>query len=488
MNPKQPLPPFDEVEDGLQDVCFDLLTDSPFYGNIISSINRELVRKEDKENQVECTQMEPLTLASVKLDVIYEMWATLTDPQKRERFKHEVLHFVFLHPWKDKPENVGLFYTACDISANMYCNDTLSFRKDYFSKLESKYNCSLDTKEGYLSIYDSLVNLYRKVPMSIKKKHGSNVQAYEDEIMKWQDKALRGEFFEKGTSNLTEAIVFLPQNTKGDTNASGMSSMIQGMKRGGASEDDIKNAIQNFLAQGSDPWQSVRDGTSESAAEDVVKRLLSDAKGRGDLPGGLESYVDILLTPPKIDWRQELRNFTKTSGHVRMGSTMTRRSKRYKTFPSGKIKRLQRVAVAIDTSGSMSDDEFNQAISEVAGALSSNCEVIVIQADCQVDHVEVYSRKLPPLDRVTRMGNGGTSFNDALLYVKTGGKLDKHSKFEQFGKVDGMVYITDGYAPAPELENYPRCKTLWLTTQKSVETMENEGFKGRILFVDCSDM
>ena len=47
--------------------------------------------------------------------------------------------------------------------------------------------------------------------------------------------------------------------------------------------------------------------------------------------------------------------------------------------------------------------------------------------------------------------------------------------------------MTDGYAPAPEFEDYPFCKVLWLTTQKSVQTMESEGFIGRIVFLDIND-
>lgn len=476
---------FDETDEEIQDVCFDLISSAAFYGHILTSINRALV---EDENQTEPTEMKTLGLSTVKLNMEYSLWEPLSKTQKRERLQHEVLHFVFLHPWKDKPKNVGLFYTACDISANMYCDDATSLRLENFNKLASRHNTTIDTSDGYVSIYNSLVDLFRVIPSNIMKKHNGVEKDYLAEFEKHQQNALKGNIFDPNTRDLNEAIAMYPQTSSGDANVSGLASLISSMKAGGQSDDQIAEAIQDFLSQNPDPWQAVADGTSSAAAEDLVKRILSDSKSRGDVPGGLAEYVEMILTPPKIDWKRELRNFTKRAGHVHSSSTMTRRSKRYGTFPSSKIKRLQKIAIAVDTSGSMSEDEFVQAISEVRGALTANCQVVVVQADCQVDDVQVYDKTLPNINRMQRFGNGGTSFDDALLYCKTGGKLDIHSKFPKIGRLDGVVYVTDGYAPAPAANNYPPCNVLWLTTQKSVDDMKREGFRGKIVFVDCNDM
>lgn len=472
---------FDDVAEEIQDICFELLRSSPFYGHIMGSINRELI---DSEELLEPTEIRSLGLSTIKLTINYKLWEPLTFSEKVNRLNHEVIHFIFLHPWIDKPKNIGLFYAACDISANMYNNDQNSLRKEFFDQLLARHGMTIDASDGWFSIYNSLVDLFIKVPSNILKKHKGDQAAFEAEMAIHQSNAAKGEFFDKGTKDLNEAIVMLPNTSTGHANLGGLLSMINSLKAGGASEEDIKNMIQAFIDKNEDPWKYVSDDTSSTAAEALVKRLLSDSKSRGDVPGGLSDYVDLMLSPPLIDWRKELRNFTKRAGHVEAGSTMTRRSKKYKTFPALKIRRLQRVALAIDTSGSMSDEEFNQGISEVRGALASNCQVIVIQADCVVDNVEIYNKKMPNLSRITRYGNGGTSFDDPLLYVKTGGKLDKHSEFPKVGPVDGMVYITDGYAPAPRLENYPRCKVLWLSTQRTVSDLESDGFLGKILKLD----
>jgi hypothetical protein len=465
---------FDEAGQEIQEVCFDLLRAAPFYGHVMGSINRSLVEGTD---QMEPAVLESLGLSTVKMTLSYELWEPLYSQEKINRMFH-----------KEEASNIGLFYTACDLSVNMYCDDKTALRLENFEKLCRRHGVKIDTDGGYFSIYNSLIDLFRAIPGNIMKKHNMKKEDYEAEMSMHQQNALKGEFFDPGTEDLNEAIAMLPKKSTGENNISGLNSLIQALKRGGASEEDIKNAIQNFMASDQDPWKAVADGTSSTAAEDLVKRLISETKDQGIVPGGLSEYVDLLLAPAKIDWRKECRDFTSRAGHVTLKTTMTRRSKRFGTFPASKIVRNQRIAIAIDTSGSMSDDEFQQAISEVRGALTSNCQVIIVQADCQVDNVEIHNRKLPNVSRVERFGNGGTSFDDALLYVKTGGQLDKYSEFPDIGNVDGMVYITDGYAPAPKRENYPRCNVLWLTTQKTVEEMRSEGFRGKILFLDCEDM
>ena len=117
---------FSETADQIQDVCFNLLTENPFYGHILSNINRQLV--DEPENQKEPTEMRTLGLSTVKMSLNYPLWEPLTTKEKENRMFHELLHFVFLHPWENKPNNLGLFYTACDLSVNQYCNDRTSLR------------------------------------------------------------------------------------------------------------------------------------------------------------------------------------------------------------------------------------------------------------------------------------------------------------------------------------------------------------------------
>lgn len=461
----------EKVQDGLQDVATKLLLNESFYGHIISGVNRKVV---DNPKQVECTELRSLGISSVTLDVAYHLWEPMTMENKMLRLKHDMIHYIFLHPWESKPNNIGLFYIACDLSANMYVNDSMSLSISNYQSLATKYGVTIETTEGWLSIYNSLIKLYNIVPQSTKV----------EDIPKWVEMAMKGDFFESDGINLKESIFFLPKGPSGDMNISGMGQSIDDMKSKGASDEDIQQFIEEQAAKPSDPWKEVSEGTSELGAKNLITTALKDAKARGDVPGNLSEYVDMFLSPPKLDWKRELRNFTSLMGNVIASTTMTRRSKRYGTFPSTKIRRTQRVAVCVDTSGSVSEEEFIAFMSELRGALAYNCEVIFIQADARVDKVDIYNKTLPEVARIERSGYGGTSFDDALLYVKTKGRLDDHKHLPNIEAVDGVIYFTDGYAPAPSRDNIPNKKLLWVTTQKEVSVMQSEGFTGRIVKLD----
>lgn len=479
---------FEESAEEIQDVCQDLVAKFTFYGIVIASLNRILI---DDDTNPNVTLITPLDMYTIKLEFNYRLWENLTFQQKVNRVQHEVLHFVFLHPWQDKPSNLGFFYTATDLEVNKYCEDEMSLRLDNFRKLENKYNFKIDREDGWVGIYNSLLDLVKIIPSEIMKKHNHVKEDYEAEMKKWGQLALQGKFFDEGTTDLNEAFMMLPQNSKGN-DISGLITGLNTLKAGGdiETDKDAEDFIKSYLESGEDkldPWKTVSDQTSDSAAKDMVKSLISRAQQAGSIPGGMENYIEMLFAPPKVDWKKEVRNFTKKSGGIRTSTTMSRRNKRFGTFPAMKITRTQRLAFIGDTSGSMTDKMFQQILSEINSVLQSNCEIVFIQADAEVDDVTIYKKKIPPQSRIIRNGYGGTSFDDALEYVKTKGKLDKHSKFPVIGDVDGVVYVTDGYASAPKIENYPRSKVLWLTTEKPKSTMENEGFRGKIVEIHDDD-
>lgn len=467
----------ESLQDQLQDVAMRLIIEEPFYGHIISGINRKVV---DDSRMKEVSEIRSLGLSTVTIDFSFKLWAPLTRVEKQNRMKHEVLHYIFMHPWADRPKNKGLFYTACDLSVNMYVNDKMSLSLNNFRNLSQRYNIPIDTSDGWFSIYKSLEKMFQVVPASIKD---------EEKIKEYIESAMKGDWFEKDSDQLKESIFFLPQTGSGNMNISGMSGELSEMMNPsgggeGATDEEIQDFIQKNLDQGTDPWESVAEGTSDLGAKSTIARALKDAKGRGDVPGGLTSYVDLFLSPPKIDWKREVRNFSSLMGNVVARTTMTRRSKRYKTFPSLKIRRTQRVGIIVDTSGSVSDKEFQDFLSEMRGILQEGCEVIFIQADAVVDKVDIFDSKIPEMGRFTRAGFGGTSFDDGLLYLKTRGRLPEHSHLPKIGAVDGVIYMTDAYAPAPKKENLPMGKLMWLTTQKPVDQMISEGFTGKIVFLD----
>ena len=127
---------------------------------------------------------------------------------------------------------------------------------------------------------------------------------------------------------------------------------------------------------------------------------------------------------------------------------MKRISKRYGTRPGIKIKRFQKMAVAVDTSGSIPLKAYNLFFTEIYAIWKQGAEIEIIECDAAVNNTYQYRGKTP--NQIS--GGGGTSFNPVFKYLKE----------NRFEKYDGCIYLTDGYASEPTIK--PPCKLFWVIT------------------------
>ena len=150
---------------------------------------------------------------------------------------------------------------------------------------------------------------------------------------------------------------------------------------------------------------------------------------------------------PSVDWRRVIRMFTTSSRQTRIANTLRRPSKRYGTYPGTKVKRYQRLAVIIDTSGSIKQDALGEFFSEVRTIWRQGAEVTIVEADNEVRHTWEYRGHIPDNAR----GRGGTKFDPALQWVA-----------ESNPGFDAALYFTDGQAPTPTVRT--PCEVLWVLT------------------------
>jgi predicted metal-dependent peptidase len=128
-------------------------------------------------------------------------------------------------------------------------------------------------------------------------------------------------------------------------------------------------------------------------------------------------------------------------------------SKRYGTRPGIKVQRLQRLLVAIDTSGSIDQEMIKAFFAEIHGAWKAGAAVHVVECDAKVQRDYQYTGRLP--DMVS--GGGGTEFEPVFRWMLNQPKFD------------GCIYLTDGCGPAPATR--PRCKLLWLVAGGEVDEL-----------------
>jgi predicted metal-dependent peptidase len=206
-----------------------------------------------------------------------------------------------------------------------------------------------------------------------------------------------------------------------------------------------------------------KDGqtTNEKIVDVAIKKIIEQAlqkagtKNIGDLPLGIRRELSRINEKPKVSWKRILRIFSNSCGKTKLESTRRKESTRYPGNPGTKIKRLQHIAVAIDTSGSIDENTLQLFWNEIIGIQKAGAKITIIECDCEVHAVWELNRKstFPKLK-----GGGGTSFDPVFEWL---------TKNRNLG-IGGCVYFTDGVANKPTIK--PSCSVLWALYGASEDT------------------
>lgn len=241
-----------------------------------------------------------------------------------------------------------------------------------------------------------------------------------------------------------------------------------------AAQQQLKELMENpahpHLMQHED-WQDMSAQSPserkilENQIQQIVQSTMERMQGRehGSLPAGLQEQLDFLLNAlkPNINWRRVLRLFTASSSRTRLKNTIRRPSKRYGTTPGIKIKRKQRLVVALDTSGSVKPEELRVFFGEIYYIWKQGVEIHILECDTTVHQHYLFDGHPP--ERIS--GRGGTDFNAPLRLAN-----------EQI-RPDALIYFTDGFAPAPKIAS--RQPLLWMLTPQGLDEAEWDKLPGR---------
>ena len=206
---------------------------------------------------------------------------------------------------------------------------------------------------------------------------------------------------------------------------------------------------------------SEADSTPECLAEQAVRDLVRDAhrKAHGEVPEDVRALVEGWLAPPTIPWQQVLRQFIGTAGRIGRQSTWQRQHRRFQHDTPGTRKRRQlNLLVAIDVSESTDEGPLREAF---AGELlqiarGRDSQITVLYAHSRIRRIDRFRSSRVTAEVVH--GGGFTDLRPVFDYAKQMHPLPA-----------AIIYLTDGYGPAPEVMELP---TLWVLTpdgQKPVD-------------------
>jgi predicted metal-dependent peptidase len=201
-------------------------------------------------------------------------------------------------------------------------------------------------------------------------------------------------------------------------------------------------------------WEDGEAGeVNEDFAKNTVKKALEKAVekcgGAGNVPSDVQAALN-KLRKSSVNWKQQLRRFFCRYGKFSKINTRKRRNRRFGLLVSGKkVKPHTHIAIAVDTSGSVSDDELEQFFSEIKKIHANGVKMTIIEADCVIKNMYEYDPKKP----VQISGRGGTAYMPAI---------QRATELE----VDGLIYFGDGDIFNETLIK-PKFPVLWALVRNS---------------------
>jgi len=361
----------------------------------------------------------PTAAASINEIIVNPEWfGALQKQESVGVLLHEVLHTALSHLTRRGNRNIlvqspeGQTVTLWNIAADIVVNSMLL---ENGHKLPQE-GC-FDTEGKYKSM--SVEQVYEKLEKDLKKNKNSKSAGQQMSGYKWSDQHIEGRTgpAEEGEEN-------------------------QQSGQGSQQKDDlnIKELSESEHKKEQQRWQ----GVVEAAA--TAQRM----SGKGDLPTGIQKSLDELLRP-KVKWNQILPYLLSTYIPYDYSEVaFDRRLIAHGIYISDLSDTKAQVAVALDTSGSISDDDINQFLSEamciLRGRNVSSVRLLTCDADVHED-IEMHSVEDRP---VKVSGRGGTSFVPVFRRLE-----DKTPQL--------LVYLTDGMGDYPK--DPPSYPVLWILTQ-----------------------
>lgn len=386
-----------DVYESVSRAIIGLLIKEPFFAHLLGSIPREVSEKTDTIG----LQLQPLC-PRLLINKTYFMETLLSDEERQAAIKHEALHIAFSHFMRRSDRQIHeIFDIAADLVVNQYVRENdlpkNAITISCFPELNLRYRETVDYYYDALIEHDAL-----------------------------QSSALSGA--QQNEQNAPQAIsrVLIEHG-------------LGSHKHWGQANQSTRYAVENLI---------------------VAARNRTPARQRGTIPSGIGRMLDLILQDrePQVDWKRQMRLFGSNSRRTRVVHTMKRVSKRYATRPGIKIKRHQKLLVAVDISGSIDHDAVEMFFAEIDGLWRSGAEITVIECDCEIGRSYPYRGNYPK----DISGRGGTDFDPVFQYA-----CDHPNE-----RYDGILYLTDGHAGEPQVR--PPCRVLWVITPEG--TSQNVAF------------
>lgn len=267
-----------------------------------------------------------------------------------------------------------------------------------------------------------------------------------------------GDNYQFGSFNIDHPADYeLPSGREYEWYARRIQDMLPPADGGSGDNDQSDNPCTNRLAADAEKNTALSELWEEDElAVAMIDGIIESTKDWGSLAGNFAERLKA-SAKAKINWRNVLSGFRASILSTERKLTRMRPNRRTGFENMGSIRRFStKVLVAVDVSGSISSADLAYFYGVINSAFRYGFTAVdVIQFDAGVQVVQTLKKAIRD---VTVLGRGGTSFQDPIDYAHENG-------------YDGLVILTDGYAPEPVIPDNMRCKIVWVCNDR--ENYEN---------------
>lgn len=395
-----------DKQESLSKISKDLMLKEPFYGFFLIMLNKVW-------HDTIGTAAVSKNGINYQLTISEKFWEPLSESHRMGLLKHELLHIAFNHLttfdlFKDKK----LANIAMDMEINQYID------KDWLPEggidIDDYSDLHLDRRAGSRYYYDKLQKAQKN-----KKQNGSCGDGNMDKLL---DALEAGECIVK----IGDKDVNMPNH----------------------------------------PWKDFQNlpDAEKQLIEKQLQRVLNDVKNQtekkqGNVPGEMKGIIKIeKIIPPKFNWKNYLRRFTGISTKIFTKKIRRKENTKFPDMPGMKVKMKQKLMLAIDTSGSVCDDEVREFMNEMHHIYKTGVDITLVQCDTYIRDISEYKGTYD----LKLHGRGGTDFTPVIKY------------FNENTSYTSLVYFTDGEAYTSV---NPRAKVLWVHSEQSDINEDLPGLK-----------
>ena len=199
-------------------------------------------------------------------------------------------------------------------------------------------------------------------------------------------------------------------------------------------------------------------GDEVEDAQNIVREFVNSAynmmndEARGLMPAVFIEQVRVLNIAPILPWQSILKKYVGTISSNRVSSRRRLNRRQPERFDlSGSVEdKILKIVVAIDTSGSVSNEMLAEIFNEIFAIVAKRKhEITVIECDAEVQRVYKAKRRSDIKTKAT--GRGGTAFTPVIEYINN----------DRYFRDALLIYFTDGFGES-EVPRPRTYRNMWV--------------------------